>query len=428
MRPLSQNAVSDSYATSHPRSPALPILALLATAVNTLGCAGAGGGASSALVPPPPPTPSSISVTVTPATASLFLGDAQTFTATVTGASDTSVTWSVGGIPGGTPATGTITITGVYTAPQNLPTPSTVTVTAQSVADPAKQTAAKIIILSDIGIALTPGAIAVELGATQPFHAAITSNGQPNAAVRWSISGLSCPAACGALDANGNYTAPQVLPAHSAVTLTAQSVADPAKQASAAVTITSNFSLQLSAPPSVACGGAGVIAATLTPLAGSNPSTTLSWTLSGTGCSGISCGVLAVVTTQALGGGAMSTSATYTAPATPPSPNTVTIAVTPQADPTRKAQAAITIQPGIGVTLSPGTATLFGNANGAVSWTVNALTNGSAAAGQICVPASNPCQPPSTGNNLQIDYQAPGAIPTPNPVTVRATQRRGPNT
>jgi hypothetical protein len=433
MRPLSQNAVSDSSATSQPRSPALPILALIATAVNTLGCAGAGGGASSALVPPPPPPPSSISVTVTPANASLLLGNAQTFSATITGASDTSVTWSVGGIPGGTSATGTITVTGVYTAPQNLPTPTTVTVTAKSVADPAKQAAATITILSDIGIALTPGAIAVELGATQPFHATITSNGQPNAAVRWSISGLSCPAACGSLDANGNYSAPQILPAYAAVTLTAQSVADPAKQASAAVTITSNFSLQLSAPPSVASGGSGVIAATLTPLAGSNPSTTLSWTLSGTGCSGIGCGVLAVVTTQASGGGVMSASATYTAPASAPSPNTVTITVTPQADPTKKAQATITIQPGIGVTLSPGTDTLagnhrvtltaqvFGSANSIVTWTVNALTNGSAAAGQICVPASNPCQPPSTGNNLQIDYQAPGAIPTPNPVTVRAT-------
>jgi hypothetical protein len=437
MRPLSQNAVTNYSPASQSHSLALPILVLLATIAWTVGC---GGGVSAVVQPspqpppPPTPTPSSISVTVTPATASLLLGNAQTFTATVTGATDKSVSWSVNGIPGGSVATGNITSGGVYTAPQNMPALTTVTVTAQSAADPAKQASASINIISDIVVALTPNTIGVELGATQPFHATLASSGQPNLALRWSISGPSCPAACGALDTNGNYTAPQILPTAANVTLTAQSVADPAKQASAALSITSNFSLQLSAPTSVASGGSGVIAATLTPVAGSNPATQLSWTLSGAGCSGAACGVLAVVTTQALGSGAMSTSATYTAPVTPPNPSAVTITVTPQADPSKKAQAAVIIQPGVGVTLSPGTATLagnhrviltaqvFGSANAPVTWTVNdGFTNGTGNVGQICVVASNPCQPLSAGNNLQVDYQAPGAIPTPNPVTVRAT-------
>jgi len=129
----------------------------------------------------------------------------------------------------------------------------------------------------------------------------------------------------------------------------------------------------------------------------------------------------------------MSISATYAAPVTPPNPNIVTISITPQADPSKKAQAAITIQPGVGVALSPGTVTLsgnhrltltaqvFGSANNAVTWTVNGSANGNGTVGQICVVASNPCQPLSPGNNLQVDYQAPGAIPTTNPVTVRAT-------
>jgi len=140
-----------------------------------------------------------------------------------------------------------------------------------------------------------------------------------------------------------------------------------------------------------------------------------------------------MVTTQAVGGGAMSTSATYTAPVTPPSPNTVTVAVTPQADATKKAQANVAIQAGVGVTLSPGTTTLaglhrvmltaqvFGSFNTAVTWSVNGVANGSGNVGQICVAASNPCQPLMSGNNLQVDYQAPGAIPSTNPVTVRAT-------
>src|SRR6202040_4431536 len=101
----------------------------------------------------------------------------------------------------------------------------------------------------------------------------------------------------------------------------------------------------------------------------------------------------------------------------------------PKADPSKKVQANVTIQPGVGVALSPGTATLaanhritlnaqvFGSANSAVAWTVNGFTNGTGTVGQICVVASIPCQPPNAGNNLQVDYSAPGAIPPPNPVT-----------
>ncbi|MCU1240970.1 MAG: hypothetical protein JWO71_1696 [Candidatus Acidoferrum typicum] len=433
MRPLSQNAVSNPYPASQPYFPALSILVLLATGACVVGCGGVSAVVQPSPTPTPTPTPSSISISVTPATASLLLGNPQTFTATVKGAADTSVTWSVNGLPGGSSTAGTITAAGAYSAPQNLPALTTVTVTAQSVADPTKQASASITVVSDITVSLTPSSTGVELGATQPFHAALASSGQPNLTTRWSLSGPSCPTACGALDTNGNYTAPQILPTAANVTLTAQSVADPAKQASAALTITSNFSLQLSAPTSVASGGSGVIAATLTPVAGSNPATQLSWTLSGAGCSGAACGVLAVVTTQALGSGAMSTSATYTAPVTLPNPSAVTITVTPQADPSKKAQVSVIIQPGVGVTLSPSTYTLagnhrvtltaqvFGSANSAVTWTVNDFTNGTGNVGQICVVASNPCQPLSAGNNLQVDYQAPGTVPTPNPVTVRAT-------
>jgi len=430
MRPLSPINVTQSCAAAQPHSPAPFVFALLAFAASVAGCA---GGLTGSVTPtPPPPTPSFLSVTVSPASASVLLGASQTLNATVTGSTNTSVSWNVNGIPGGSASTGFITSAGVYTAPQILPALTTITITAQSAADSTKQASSAVTIRSDITIALTPSIIGVELGATQPFHAAISSAGQPSTAIRWTLSGLACPAACGSLDANGNFIAPQFLPAASNVTLTAQSIADPAKQASAAVTITSNFSLQLSAPTSLASGASGVIAATLTPVPGSHPSTNLSWTISGPGCSGVGCGVLAIVTTQALGG-VMSTSATYTAPVAPPNPNIVTISVTPQADPSKEAQATIAIQPGVGVALSPGTATLsathrvtltaqvFSSGNPAVTWTVNGFANGNGTVGQICVVASNPCQPLTAGNNLQVDYQSPGAIPMPNPVTVRAT-------
>jgi hypothetical protein len=411
-------------------SPALVFLAaVVATSACTLGCAGTG--ASYAVLPPPPPPPVSASVTITPGRAAVVLGATQTFVATVTNSSDASVTWSVNGIAGGSARVGTISAAGVFTAPPDLPASTDAQITATSVADVSKSATATAIITSDIALGLTPATAGVLLGATQPFHVTLSSSGHPDSAVRWSISGAACPAACGTLDANGNYTAPAILPNPASVTITAYSVADPSKQISAGIMIESNFSLQLSAPGILGPKGSAVVAATLTPAPGSSPSTVLSWSLTGSGCSGETCGVLAVVNTQALRGGAVST-ATYTAPVIPPNPDVVTIAVTPQADPSKKAKAAVTIQSGVGVNLSPGVVTLaslhrvtltaqvFGSSNNAVTWSVNGAANGNGTFGQICMVASNPCQPLDGSNNLQVDYQAPGAIPTPNPVTVQA--------
>jgi hypothetical protein len=87
----------------------------LLVALLAVGCGGGGGSSSG---PPPPPT---VSVSVSPGTASLSFGATQQFTATVTGTSNTAVTWSVKG-------GGTISSTGLYTAPSAaLPSPNTPT-------------------------------------------------------------------------------------------------------------------------------------------------------------------------------------------------------------------------------------------------------------------------------------------------------------
>lgn len=391
-----------------------------------MGCGGGGAGS------PPPPPPPSIGVTITPQSGSVVLGNQATFTATVTNATDTSVSWSVNGIPGGNAAAGTITPAGVYNAPVDLPSPATVQVTATSHADATKSATAAVTITSDITLALAPNPASVELGATQAFQATVTSSGHPDTAVRWSVSGASCTSGCGAVDASGNYTAPRTLPSPASVTLTAESVADPAKQVSAAVAIISSFSLQLAAPSSVPVSGTATIVATLSPVPGSNPSTVLAWLLSGPGCSGTSCGTLTVVTTQSGGGGAVADSATYTAPPAAPNPNTVTVTVTPQADATKKAQVTLAIQAGVSVGVSPSTATLAANhrvtlaaqVNGAsntgVNWSVNGIAGGSISVGQICAVNSNPCQTVTSTTTGQVEYLAPGAIPSPNPVSATA--------
>jgi hypothetical protein len=354
-------------------------------------------------------------------------------TATVTNTANTDVTWSVNGVTGGTTSTGTITAGGIYTAPADLPSPAIVQVTATSQADPTKSATAQLTITSDLAITLAPPNANVELGSTQAFHPTITSASHPDTSVRWSLSGATCPAACGSVDLSGNYTAPGVLPAPATATLTAESVADPSKQASALINITSNFTLQVTAPQSVPAGGSASIVATMTPLPGSNPSAVLAWSLSGPGCSSTACGTLTVVTTQGAGGNVVADTATYTAPSTPPNPASVTVTITPQADPTKKTQATMAVQTGVNVSLSPSTGTLaanhrvtltaqiFGTTNTGVNWSVSGVPGGNTTLGQICVVGSSPCQSVTNGTALQVDYLAPGAIPQPNPVSVLAT-------
>jgi len=79
-----------------------------------------------------------VGVAVSPLTATVALGQSQTFVATVVGATNTAVIWSID--EGAT--RGTIDASGVYTAPAQLPTPPTATVRATSVEDPTKSATA----------------------------------------------------------------------------------------------------------------------------------------------------------------------------------------------------------------------------------------------------------------------------------------------
>ncbi|MCX5789909.1 MAG: OmpA family protein [Elusimicrobia bacterium] len=74
----------------------------------------------------------------TPAAADLQAGGSQSFAAAVTGNPNTNVTWSLD------PQVGSISPAGVYTAPTSIAQDQTVTVTATSVADPAKKTSSQV--------------------------------------------------------------------------------------------------------------------------------------------------------------------------------------------------------------------------------------------------------------------------------------------
>src|SRR3982074_2504423 len=75
-------------------------------------------------------------VTVTCSLTSVPIGGTRQLTATVTGTSNTGVTWSVNGVANGNATVGTVNTSGLYTAPPVIPSPDTVTIAATSVASP----------------------------------------------------------------------------------------------------------------------------------------------------------------------------------------------------------------------------------------------------------------------------------------------------
>ena len=116
-------------------------------------CGGGGGvdvsGSSSGGAP--------ASVTISPTAVSLAVGGGtQTFSATVTGSSNTAVTWQVNGTTGGGPTVGTISATGVFSAPASVPASGSVTVSAVLVANPSKSGSAIVTLMPPVAPTL-PG-------------------------------------------------------------------------------------------------------------------------------------------------------------------------------------------------------------------------------------------------------------------------------
>ena len=94
--------------------------------------------ASATITLTPPPTITSVAVSCTPT--SVPTGQTSQCTATVkgTGSYSSAVTWSVSGVQSGNSTVGTVSTSGLYTAPSAVPSPNPVTVTATSTEDTTK--------------------------------------------------------------------------------------------------------------------------------------------------------------------------------------------------------------------------------------------------------------------------------------------------
>jgi hypothetical protein len=172
---------------------------------------------------------SGATITISPTEAALAFGATRQFTATVSGVTDTGVTWSVQeGATGGT-----VDQNGLYTAPA---TPGAYHVVATSTFDPSRSATATVAV-SATGIptvTIDPPSATVPINGTQTFTA--TVSGAPNTAVTWSVQE---GAAGGSITAAGLYTAPG---ASGTFHVVAASVFDPNVKATATVTVQSGGS------------------------------------------------------------------------------------------------------------------------------------------------------------------------------------------
>ncbi len=126
------------------RAPTPALCATLLFFSFSLAACGSGSSTGYRQTPPSP----AITVAVSPSTANIRVGNSASFSATVSGTSNTAVTWSVNNTPGGSSALGTINSSGKYTAPTSLPSPNTVTIQATSSTDTSKSSTSSVTLMN----------------------------------------------------------------------------------------------------------------------------------------------------------------------------------------------------------------------------------------------------------------------------------------
>ncbi len=325
-----------------------------------------------------PVTP--VTVSLSAAATSVTAGQSVTLTAVVTGSANTGVTWLL------TPNIGTIN-NGVYIAPASVSATENIVVTATSQADPTKSASVSLVLkpaptlpATPVSVTLSPSTASLDAGQSVTFTT--TVSGTSNSSVTWSLNPQ-----VGQIS-NGVYQAPSTISARQTVTITATSGANPTQTASASAVVTLiPVAITMSPATSTVFGGQ---TATYTATVSGSSNTAVTWSLNpqvGTITNGV-----------------------YQAPATIPSQQTVTITATSAADPTKTANATVSLVP-VSITVAPNsvslapgksatfTASITGSSNTTVNWSIN----------------------PATGTIVNGVYTAPATVAAAQQVTITAT-------
>ena len=157
---------------------------LMVLSITLLLCNCGGGGKTTTTTTTTTPA---VTIVMGTAPSSLAVGQTYQFSATVSNTSNTAVTWTAGGVTGGNSTVGTISSSGLYTAPALVPSPQTVTIMATSQADTTKSASATTTI--NISFSLNMNSTSLPVTGTQQFTATIT--GTTNTTVTWAVNGVA---------------------------------------------------------------------------------------------------------------------------------------------------------------------------------------------------------------------------------------------
>ena len=304
----------------------------------------------------PPPSP--VSVSLNPTSVSIAVSTTSQFTATVENTTNTAVTWSVDGVAAGNSSVGTISASGLYSAPAQA---GAHTVTATSAADTTKSAKASV----GVGaISLTPASATLAPAGTEQFTAAI--QGFSNAAINWSVNKVSGGnSTVGTISASGLYAAPAQTGSY---TIVATSAADSSMTASAIVTVSSTVTISPSAA-NVAAGTTQQFTATVPGI----PNASVTWSVD-----------------QIVGGsatvGTVSATGLYTAPAAVGN-HTITATSAGSAANATVAVFALSVSPSTATIAVSATEQFTATAQGlsapVFSWSVDAIAGGNSTVGII---------------------------------------------
>ncbi len=262
----------------------------------------------------------------------------------------------------------------------------------------------------NVTVTVQPATASVPLGQTQQFTATVT--GASSSAVNWSVNGITGGnLVSGTISSSGLYTAPQTLPSPSTVTVTATSQVALSASGSASVQLQSGIVVSVAPNSANVAPGASANFSAMVTGAGIS-SVAVSWSVNN-----VAGGNSTVGTIAATG----SDSATYTAPALAPAPPNVNVTATSVADPSKSANASVTISCAAPNAMTPPLASISVGASQtfsaslciaagtAITWEVNSIAGGNSTVGTIT----------STGVNT-ANYTTPASIPAGNPVTILA--------
>ncbi|HPT26541.1 MAG TPA: choice-of-anchor Q domain-containing protein [Bryobacteraceae bacterium] len=321
----------------------------------------------------------SVQVAVSPSAVEAEEGQQKQFTATVTGSTNKGVTWSM------TPVIGSLSASGLYTAPVAIASRTPVTIAAVSQADSTASGTATATLVPPFAatLSVSPASVSLGQGKTQQFTA--TASGGDLPALTWTLSPQVGTVV------NGLYTAPSTVTASQQVTVKAASTSDSSISASAVVTLVPATTVTLSiSPATVSLGQGQTRQFSVTAAGGTLPA--LTWTLSpqvGTVVNGL-----------------------YTAPSTVTASQQVTVKAASTVNSSISASAVITLVPATTVTLSisPSSVSLGQGQTRQFSVT--------AAGGTL--PALTWTLSPQVGTVVNGLYTAPSTIATAQRVTVTA--------